>query len=190
MAGDVLRLSQAVRPSRLPSESTYRALLARQARGEVVDVKHLTRPGIVAWSDGSRTPWGVIQGARRYEKLPPSGNFDGFIDVRAPLPKGAIVLESEVPASLVYAANVLSSRGSAGANPELVAFITKDKRFKRVLFPAATLTASTSEVLHDVRKLETALQARLGADGLTRVLHRGYGTLSPIDRLDALRRVS
>lgn len=189
---DTLALSAAARaprPARLPAERTYRALLARQARGEAVDVKRLTRPGIVGWAEGGRKPWAIIQGAGRYEKIPASGYFDAFLDARAPLPPGAIPLEGGVPGSLVYAANVLSSRGKAGANPELVEFVTAGRTFRRALFPAQALGASTSKVLHEVARHEALLAQRLGAEALQQRLPAGYAASSPIERLEALQRL-
>jgi hypothetical protein len=190
---DSLTLSvaaKAPRPARLPAEKTYRALLERQFRGEIVDVKHLTRPGVVGWAADSRHPWSVVQGAGRYEKIPASGYFDAFVDVRAPLPPGAIPLERDVPGSLVYAANILSSRGQAGANPELVGFVTDGKTFQRALFPVRSLGVTTSKVLHDIGKLEKALANRFGPAVLQRALPRGYADLAPVDRLVALQRVA
>lgn len=192
-SADRLTLSAAAktpRPARLPAEKTYRALLARQTRGEVVDVKHLTRPGVVGWAADSRHPWSVVQGAGRYEKIPASGYFDAFVDARAPLPSGAIPLERDVPGSLVYAANVLSSRGQAGANPELVSFVTEGKTFQRALIPVRSLGATTSKVLHEIGKLENALAKRFGPAGLQRALPRGYADLALVDRLAALQRVA
>lgn len=193
MPTDRLTLSVAARvprTTRLPSEGTYRALLARQTRGEVLDVKHLTRPGVVGWSADSLRPWSIVQGAGRYEKLPASGYFDAFLDMRAPLPPGAVLLEQNVPGSLVYAANLISSRGQAGANPELVGFLTEGKTFQRVLFPARSLGATTSKVLHEIGKLEAALTERFGSTGMKRFIPKTYADLAPVERLAALQRLA
>jgi hypothetical protein len=162
-------------------------MLARQAGGETLDVSRMVRPGIVGHGAVGASPWSVIQGAGRYEKVAPASYFDAFIDEAAPLPPGAIRLEHHVPADVVYAANVLSSRGAAGANPELVQFVTEGRTFQRVLFPARSLTASTSKVLHDIRQLEARLTAELGPQGLARRLPAGWQELAPVERLKALQ---
>jgi hypothetical protein len=153
----------------------------------VAPVSRLVRPGIVGHADVGASPWSVIQGAGRYEKVPPARFFDAFIDEAAPLPPGAIRLERHVSADAVYAANVLSSRGAAGANPELVQFVTEGRTFQRVLFPARSLTAGTSKVLHEARRLEARLTAELDPEGLARRLPAGWRELAPVDRLKALQ---
>ncbi|MEB3196348.1 MAG: hypothetical protein VKP62_04005 [Candidatus Sericytochromatia bacterium] len=177
-----------VRP--LGSLAEYRRLLARQAAGDAIDMNRVVRPGIVGYAASARQPWGVVQGAGRYEKLPGNGYFDAFIDAAAPLPPGAIVVAQGVPGELVAAANTLSSRGASGANPELVEILTEGRVFRRALFPARGVSASTSQVLHELGRLEASLSQTLGKAGLQRRLGSRYADLAPVERLARLKQLA
>ncbi len=151
----------APQPRKLGSSEEYLALLDRQDKGEPVDLKEVARPGIAS-SDGNTVM--IAQGSGRFEKLRAGETADLFVPEGQPLPKGAIVLETGVSGKLVEAANLLSSRGKSGANPELVGRLTKGKTFQRVLVPReaaeAPLSALADQKQNSVESLGEWAQAQ------------------------------
>jgi hypothetical protein len=185
-----------VRPAVLPLLSTedYRALVARQAREGRVALDGIARPGIVNVGDDGVAA--VVQGAGRFEKARGGETLDVFVPRGARLPAGSVVVDAEVSTDTVRLANRLSSRGEAGANPDLVDFATTDfatgaaREYQRVLIPVEQLTAPTSKIGHLVKKGEAALAERLGsAEAAARALAErpGWQGGSLVDKFEILK---
>jgi hypothetical protein len=190
--------STPVRPGALPLLSTdeYRVLVARQAQQGQIPLDGIARPGIVnVGPDGVAA---VVQGAGRFEKARAGEQLDVFVPRGAPLPAGSVVLDADVPTDTVRLANRLSSRGEAGANPDLVDFTTTDfatgapREYQRVLVPVEQLVAPTSKMGHLVRSGEAELAKQLGgADAAARMLdgQPGWRGGSLVDRFEVLKRL-
>ncbi|MDD5630324.1 MAG: hypothetical protein PHU21_14765, partial [Elusimicrobia bacterium] len=88
-----------------------------------------------------------------------------FVPQDQALPEGVAVVERGVPAELVLKANLLSSRGAEGSNPELVGFLTEGRTFVRVLAPRELVAAPLSRAAHEVESLRAFLKAGEGAWG-------------------------
>jgi len=148
----------------LRSAGDYAALVTRQTAEGSVDLTGLARPGIARFDSKSGT-YAVVQGAGRAEKARPDELLDLFVERGSPLPAGAVRAEVDVAGSLVADANILSSRGAAGASPELVQFVTDGKVFDRVFVPRRAVDVPTSTLAYEIRQGVAALEQRLGADG-------------------------
>ena len=104
----------------------------------------------------------MLQGAGRLEKARPNEWLDLFVEQGTPVPAGTTYAERGLSAKLVENANLLSSRGVAGANPELVSLLTEGKVFDRVFVPRCDAEAPTSKILFDNKRGYDALVAQLG----------------------------
>jgi hypothetical protein len=160
----------------------YRQLVARQAAGEPLDLKQIARPGIARVIDGRVM---IQQGAGRWENTRPDDWLDLFVDARAALPEGAVVLQRGVSPDLVRQANLLSSRGLRGSNPPIIEAVTAGiPEFVRIRVRARDAQAPTSDVANAIDNELTALAAE-GVD-LTS-LRLAMEPLSPNERLALLR---
>lgn len=132
-------------PRPLLSLEEYRGLLEQQTQnpGKPVPLENVPRPGLGGVADGVVQ---ILQGAGRFEKLRAGESMDVFLPEGEPLPRGAVVLETGVPGELVRTANMLSSRGSDGANPTLLRGVKPEGRYRRVLVPREACEAPTSQV--------------------------------------------
>ncbi|MCX5794379.1 MAG: hypothetical protein NTY77_02635 [Elusimicrobia bacterium] len=148
----------AVSPGAAPlgSLAGYEVLLQRQRAGEALDLSKVTRPGI-AFVSGDRLS--VAQGSGRFEALRAGERMDLFVPQDQKLPEGVAVVARDIPAQLVLKANLLSSRGEAGSNPELVGFLTEGRTFMRVLAPRELVEAPLSRAAHEVEDLRAFLKA-------------------------------
>jgi hypothetical protein len=182
-------LGTAVKP--LGSLASYETLLRRQRAGEVLDLSRMARPGI-AFPTGGRLS--VAQGSGRFEALRGGEKMDLFVPQGAELPPGTAVVETGVPAELVLKANLLSSRGEAGSNPEFVSILTEGKTFMRVLAPREVLEAPFSKAAYEVEELRGFLASQTGEDRrkeMEGVLERpGFRDLSVSAQLQTLRRIA
>jgi len=160
----------------------YRALVSRQAAGEQLDLKQIARPGIARVIDGRVM---IQQGAGRWENTRPNDWLDLFVDARAALPEGAVVLQRGVSPDLVRQANLLSSRGQRGSNPPVVdAAIGDVPEFVRVRVRARDAQAPMSDVAQAIDDELT----RLAAEGVDLArLRLAMEPLSPNERLALLR---
>lgn len=160
----------------------YRALVARQAAGEQLDLKQITRPGIARIIDGRVM---IQQGSGRWENTRPNEWLDVFVDARAPLPEGAVVIQRGVSPELVRQANLLSSRGQSGSNPMIVNAATSGiPEFVRIRVRARDAQAPMSDV---ARAIDDEL-TRLAAEGVDLArLRVAMEPLSPNERLALLR---
>lgn len=160
----------------------YQALVARQAAGERLDLGQIARPGIARVVNGRVM---VQQGSGRWENTRPDEWLDVFIDARATLPEGAVVIQRGVSPELVRQANLLSSRGQAGSNPSIVNAATSDiPAFVRVRVRARDADAPMS----DVRNAIDNELARLESEGVDLAsLRSAMDPLSPNERLALLR---
>jgi hypothetical protein len=140
----------------LVSLAGYEALLQRQRAGEVLDLSRVTRPGIALVSGGHLS---VAQGSGRFEALRAGERMDLFVPQGEKLPDGVAVVERGIPADLVLKANLLSSRGEPGSNPELVGFLTSGRTFVRVLAPRELIEAPLSRAAYEVEGLRAFLKA-------------------------------
>jgi hypothetical protein len=99
-----------------------------------------------------------------------------------------------VPSSLVAKANLLSSRGASGTNPELVEFVTEGKAFKRVFVQRKDVYAPTSQIAHEVAKARKALVTAVGEERTAQLLaERGFDNESLVNQkgiLEALLGVA
>lgn len=152
-------LSAAVKP--LGSLASYERLLARQRAGETLDLSKIARPGIAFPGRGRLS---VAQGSGRFEALRGGEKMDLFVPQGAELPPGASVVETGISAELVYKANLLSSRGETGSNPELVGVLTEGETFMRVLAPRDVLEAPFSKAAYEVEKLRGLLASQGSED--------------------------
>ena len=119
----------------------YKALLARQQAGEMLDLSKIPRPAI-----GNVNPEtgriAVLQGTGRYANLPADGALDIFVPKGTPLPNGAQLVQSGVSSEVVETANLLSSRGAAGSNPVFVKAAAKlADTFDHIRVPKSLLDA-------------------------------------------------
>jgi len=177
----------------LPSAVFYEALLQRQQAGEILDLSGVIRPGI-AVAQGERLI--VLQGAGRFEQLRRDQYMDLFVPEGEPLPAGVLALERGVAGELVCKANLLSSRGQSGANPELVDAITQGGLFVRVLAPRARVEAPFSHAAYEVEKLRTFLEdmsmawdAEVGPRLRKYLKGRDFQELSLVEQGQTLRRL-
>jgi hypothetical protein len=162
----------------------YQALVARQAAGERLDLGQIARPGIVRVLDDGKVM--VLQGAGRWEKTRPDEVLDVFVDARAPLPEGAVVIERGISPELVRQANLISSRGQTGANPGYLdsPAIRDVPEFTRIQIRARDVDAPTSRVGNEIEStLKTLEEQGVDLTNLRRVLD----PLSPNERLAILK---
>jgi hypothetical protein len=152
-------LGAAVKP--LGSLASYERLLARQRAGERLDFSRIARPGIAFRGRGVLT---VAQGSGRFEALRGGERMDLFVPQDAELPPGTVVVQTGIPAEIVLKSNLLSSRGEAGSNPELVEVLTEGETFMRVLAPRESLEAPFSKAAYEVEKLRGLLASQGSED--------------------------
>ena len=100
----------------------------------------------------------------RFEALRGGERMDLFVPQGAELPPGASVVETGIPAEIVLKANLLSSRGETGSNPELVEVLTEGETFMRVLAPREALEAPFSKAAYEVEKLRGLLASQGSED--------------------------
>ena len=185
---ETVRLSRPAPPARaedarpLATLDEYRTLVQRQAAGEVLDLGQVARPGIAKIMDGRVM---IQQGAGRWENTRPDEWLDLFVDARAPLPEGAVVIQRGVSPELVRQSNLLSSRGQRGSNPPIIEAVTRDiPEFVRIRVKgrdADALMSDTRNALHEEL-------GRLESEGVDVTnLVRAMETLSPNERLALLR---
>lgn len=169
-----------VRP--LATLDEYRALVGRQTAGEVLDLKQIARPGIARIFEGRVA---IQQGAGRWENTRPNEWLDLFVDARAPLPEGAVVVQRGISPELVRQANLLSSRGQSGSNPVFLDAVMGDiPEFVRIRVKGRDALAPTSRV---AKAIDDEL-TQLAADGVDlTALRRAMEPLSPNEQLALLR---
>jgi hypothetical protein len=169
----------------LATVDEYRALVARQAAGEQLDLKQIARPGIARVIDGRVL---IQQGSGRWENTRPNEWLDLFVDARAALPEGAVVLQRGISPELVRQANLLSSRGQSGSNPPIVNAATAGiPEFVRIRVRARDAQAPMSDV---ARAIDDGL-TRLAAEGVDLTnLRLAMEPLSPNERLALLQNES
>jgi hypothetical protein len=197
-AARVTASTTAARPAVLPLLSTeeYRALVTRQAQEGRVSLDGIARPGIAKFGDDGIAE--ILQGAGRYEKARAGDMLDMFVPRGSPLPKGAVLVDAEVPTDSVRLANVLSSRGAAGANPDWVDFTTSDFAtgkpfdYQRILLPMEQARAGTSTIGHLVKVAEGKLAERLGspeAAAAALAQRPGWNGGSLVDKFEILKEL-
>ena len=160
VAASALSQGLSLRAAPLGGSAYYDGLLRRQQAGEVLDLSGVTRPGIAFVSNGRL---GVSQGSGRFESLRAGQAMDLFVPQDQPLPLGVTVVARDIPAEIALKANLLSSRGEAGSNPELVGFITEGRTFVRVLAPRELVSAPLSRAVHEVEELRAFLAEQAAA---------------------------
>lgn len=146
----------------LASAAAYADLVARQAERGSVSLEGLARPGIATY-DAEKATWVVLQGAGRLEKARPSDWLDLFVEAGTAVPEDARIAARGVAAECVRDANLLSSRGRDGANPELVGLLTQGRVFDRVFVLRRDAEAPTSGILYQNRKGYRQLVERMGS---------------------------
>lgn len=145
----------------LATETDYARLVVQQTEQGAISLADIARPGIAVF-DAENDKWTVLQGAGRLEKARPNDWLDLFVESGTPIPKGTIYAERGVAADLVRDANLLSSRGVNGTNPELVGVLTQGKVFDRVFVPRHDAEAPTSKILHENKQGYRTLIEQLG----------------------------
>jgi hypothetical protein len=143
----------------------YKNLLDKQTQGIVLDLSKVIRPGLVklATQNGVVNA-AVLQGSGRLEKTPAGVFVDAFIpsDQLSLLKSfseqhpGAVVMpDVSMPFSreFVETTNLLSSRGSAGANSDMLGAILTTSSYFRVKIRADKLTAPFSDNAAEVNNL-------------------------------------
>lgn len=174
-----------VRP--LASAEEYQALVARQSAGQPVDLGDVARPGIARVTDEGIQ---VAQGAGRWEQARPDDWLDVFVPGNAKLPEGIdiVVLETNVPVEVVRQANLLSSRGRSGSNPDGVEIAVRHggpqgaeiPQWTRVRVRARDTDAPTSVVRGQIELQLDNLRSQ-GVN--TSALEQAIAPLPPADRL-------
>jgi hypothetical protein len=123
-------------------------VLKAQESGEILDLDNVVRPGIAKVNKSGSIS--VVQGSGRYEKINDLEYMDIFIPSGNKLPDGAIILEKEISSDLVFDINMLSSRGSKGANPDFLNTAIKSEKYDRVLILKSEVKAPYSQYYHQV----------------------------------------
>lgn len=172
---------------KLGSLDEYKRLFNIQSSSGSVDLDGIARPGIASCcsKNGLVT---IIQGAGRYEKAQPSDWLDIFIPVTEKVPAGAVVDAEGISADLVKYANLLSSRGAEGANPELVDFVTQGKVYRRIFIQRKSAEAPTSYIANEIKQLRQSLIQKFGSEAaLERELNKvGFVKKSLLEQLKIL----
>ena len=145
----------------LATGADYARLVVQQAEQGSISLADIARPGIAVF-DPEKDKWVVLQGAGRLEKARPNDWLDLFVESGTPVPKDTTYAERAVAAELVRNANLLSSRGVHGTNPELVGILTEGKVFDRVFIPRHDAEAPTSKILHENKRGYRSLVDQLG----------------------------
>ncbi len=133
---------------KLLSQDEYAKMLKAQESGEVLELDKVVRPGIAKVNKSGSVS--IVQGSGRYEKINNIEYMDIFLPSGSKLPDGAIVLEKGVNSDLVFDINMLSSRGSKGANPEFLKTAIKSDKYDRVLILKSEVKAPYSQYYHQV----------------------------------------
>jgi hypothetical protein len=107
------------------------------------------------------------------------------------LPPGVHVGERGIPGDVAAAANLLSSRGSKGSNPDLVLFLTGGRNFVRVKAPRDIIETPLSHESIAEGELRKDLLSSAREEDRPRLLRRldspSFKARSLIERCEALR---